>query len=104
MTKHNPVKSESVRSFRWSGLVTAFIWFMFQNVFVEMVVYRNQLSGQKISWAPLTPLGSWVNPTIFTIGTSTCTLQGQMPWLIMTPVFYFVLLLEYRRFEIEKRK
>ena len=93
------VRKEGLKKFRWSGLSIAFIWFIFQNIVVEMIVYNNQLAGKEVSWAPLTPFGPWVNPTLFSIGTATCTLQGQLPWLIMTPVFYFVLLKEKARYK-----
>ena len=93
------VRKEGLRQFHWSGLAITFAWFMCQNILVEMIVYSTQVAKDKeLSWAPLTPLGPWVNPTIFTIGSATCTLQAQMPWLIMTPVIYFVLLWQQSRF------
>ena len=98
------MKKDGLGQFRWSCLVITFLWFMFQNILVEMVVYSTQIALDKeLSWAPLTPLGPWVNPTIFTIGSATCTLQAQFPWLIMTPVFYFVLLREKARYQNNPR-
>merc|ERR1739838_292361 len=98
------VRKEGLRQFSWSALAIVFIWFLFQNILVEMIIYRTQVAkGKELSWAPLTPLGPWVNPTLFTIGTATCTLQTQLPWVIMTPVFYLVLLREQARFKQNQR-
>merc|ERR1711962_1662241 len=35
-------------------------------------------------------------PTLFRIGDSRCSLQAQLPWLLMTPVFFFILNWQYR--------
>ena len=93
------VRKESLQQFHWTGLFITFSWFLSQNILVEMIVYSTQVAKDKdLSWAPLSPLGPWVNPTIFRIGSATCTLQAQAPWLIMTPVFYFLLLWQQSRF------
>ena len=90
------VRKDGLAKFHLSGLAIPLVWFLVQNILVEMVVYSAQVAKDKeLSWAPLAPLGPWVNPTIFTIGDATCTLQGQMPWLLMTPIFYFVLLWQH---------
>ena len=63
--------------------------FIFQNLFVEMFLYHDQLSvGKPVSWAPLSPLGANLNPILFTLGDRTVSLQSQIPWIIMTPLFY----------------
>ena len=60
-----------------------------QNLFVEMYLYHDQLSiGKSLSWAPLTPLGPWYNPMLFELNNRTIFLQNQIPWLLMTPIFY----------------
>jgi hypothetical protein len=41
-----------------------------------------------LSWAPLVPTGPWWNPTLFEFRDRTITLQGQVSWLLMTPLFY----------------
>ena len=65
------------------------IWFIGQNVFVEMYLYHDQLAvGKALSWAPFAPTGPWFNPVLFEFNGRTITLQGQLPWLIMTPLFY----------------
>ena len=43
----------------------------------------------QVSWAPLSPLGRMVNPEI-RVGGAACSLQGQMPWILMTPIFYLL--------------
>ena len=66
-----------------------FIWFMAQNILVETIIYHNQVGGGALlSWAPLMPLGSWLNPTIMSFGEREVTLQSQSAWLIATPIFY----------------
>jgi len=92
------VQKEGLRRFKWPALVICSLWFILQNILVEMVVYSSQLTrGKEISWAPLTPLGPWVNPTLFTVGQASCTLQAQLPWILMSPLFYFILLREQAR-------
>ena len=64
-------------------------WFVDQNVLVEMFVYHDQLAeGKALSWTPLAPLGSWLNSTLFEVHGRTITLQEQVLWLIMGPLFY----------------
>ena len=67
------------------------IWCIGQNIFVEMFLYYDQLSvGKDLSWAPLAPTGPWINPILFQYGDRTITLHGQVPWLLMTPILYFI--------------
>ena len=54
-----------------------------------MFLYHDQLAeGKPLSWAPLAPTGPWFNPTLFEFRDRTITLQGQVPWLLMGPLFY----------------
>ena len=77
------------------------IWCIGQNVFVEMFLYYDQLSvGKDLSWAPLAPTGPWINPILFQYGDRTITLHGQVPWLLMTPILYFITM-HFGRKEIE---
>ena len=72
-----------------------------QNIFVEMFLYYDQLSvGKDLSWAPLAPTGPWMNPVLFQYGDRTITLHGQVPWLLMTPILYFITM-HFGRKEIE---
>ena len=80
---------------RWRSGVFLFLlaFFVGQNILVEMFLYHDQLAvGKQLSWAPMSPLGSFWNPVLFEFADRTITLQGQMPWLMMTPLFYWQLL------------
>ena len=73
----------------WNFFFVLLTVFIAQNLFVEMYLYHDQLSvGKLLSWAPLSPLGSQFNPTLFKLSDRTISLQSQMPWIIMTPLFY----------------
>ena len=77
------------------------IWCISQNIFVEMFLYYDQLAvGKDLSWAPLAPTGPWINPILFQYGDRTITLHGQVPWLLMTPILYFITM-HFGRKEIE---
>lgn len=81
----------------WGAFLLLLVWFLGQNVFVEMFLYHDQLAeGKPLSWAPLAPTGPWLNPTLFEFNGRTITLQGQLPWLFMTPLFYRALELFFR--------
>ncbi|MBT3670288.1 MAG: hypothetical protein HON98_06065 [Chloroflexi bacterium] len=80
-------------SWHWGAFVILFVWFVGQNIYVEAIVYRDQLDDDKpLSWGPLTPGGPWWNPTIFKINGSPIKFQTQIPWVLMTPIFYWVVL------------
>ena len=77
------------------------IWCISQNFFVEMFLYQDQLAvGNDLSWAPLAPTGPWINPILFQYRDRTITLHGQVPWLLMTPIIYFITM-HFGRKEIE---
>jgi hypothetical protein len=77
------------RDWSWSVLWFLMLFFVAQNVIVELFLYHDQLSvGKFLSWAPLSPLGSWFNPVLFHFYERTVSLQSQIPWVIMTPLFY----------------
>ena len=82
-------ESKYFREWHWSAFSILLIWFIGQNVFVELFLYHDQLAvGKALSWAPFAPTGPWYNPVLFEFKERTITLQGQLPWLIMTPIFY----------------
>jgi len=82
----------------WGAFFVLLAWFLAQNVFVEMFLYHDQLAeGKPLSWAPLAPTGPWLNPTLFEFNGRTITLQGQVPWLLMTPLFCGALIAYFRR-------
>ena len=76
----------------WGAFAAMTTWFIAQNVYVEAIVYQAQLAeGFDLSWAPLAPTGPYFNPAM-QLGDATLTLHGQIPWLIMPPLFYWVCL------------
>jgi hypothetical protein len=78
-----------LRSWHWGAFGVLLLWLLGQNIFVEMFLYHDQLAeGKRLSWAPLAPTGPWLNPTLFQFRGRTITLQGQLPWLVMAPIFY----------------
>ena len=83
----------------WNVFCVLLIFFITQNILVETFLYYDQLSeGKAISWAPLSPLGPWINPVLLHLQDRTVSLQSQIPWLIMTPLFY-----GYTIYHINKR-
>jgi len=90
-------KTTPFTSWHWGAFFILFIWFVGQNLYVELVVYHEQLKNEKpLSWAPLTLVGPKKNPTIFTIKGRGVKLQTQIPWLLMTPIVYWVVLALYQ--------
>ncbi|MEH6590913.1 MAG: hypothetical protein V7746_11675 [Halioglobus sp.] len=85
------------RQWHWGAFFILSVWFIGQNVFVELYIYQLQLAeGLRLSWAPLIPTGPWYNPTLFQFGDKTLQLQTQLPWLLMTPIYYGLLIKLYR--------
>jgi hypothetical protein len=86
------------REWNWGAFAVLLAWFLSQNILVEMFLYHDQLAeGMLLSWAPLVPTGPWFNPTLFQFGDRTITLQGQVSWLLMAPLFYGALVVYLRR-------
>ena len=80
-------------NWKWGAFFILFIWFIAQNIYVEAFFYHLQLgSNGDLSWAPLQPLGSCYNPTLFEIGENPITFQSQSSWVIMTPIVYLLLI------------
>jgi hypothetical protein len=87
-----------VRGFRWPAFLILLVWFLAQNLWVELRLYHMQLAeGMAISWAPLAPTGPFWNPALFEIGGRPVHLHTQLPWLLMTPIFYGIVLVCFRR-------
>lgn len=86
------------REWNWSAFAILMAWFLGQNILVEMFLYHDQLAeGKPLSWAPLVPTGPWFNPTLFEFRGRTITLQGQVAWLLMGPLFYAGVIAYLRR-------
>ena len=84
----------------WKAFFVLLSIFIFQNIFVELFLYHDQLSiGKTISWAPLSPLGPDLNPILFTFFGRTVSLQSQIPWIIIAPLFY-----RYLIYHLNERK
>jgi len=91
------------KAWRWSAFIILLAWCIGQNLIVELFLYEDQLGvGKPISWAPLTPLGPYINPILFEYGDRTVNLQSQIPWLIM-PVFLYKLVIYFNNRDDKRR-
>ena len=89
---YKKIKSPFI-SWKWGAFLILFVWFVAQNIYVEAFFYHLQLGSiGDLTWAPLQPLGSWYNPTLFQIGGNPITFQSQSSWVIMTPIVYYLLI------------
>ncbi len=62
-----------------------FLAFVGQNVFVELVIYKDQVAlNHELSWAPLSP--KWIDT--ISIFAATMTFHVQMTWVLMFPIFF----------------
>jgi hypothetical protein len=75
----------------WRAFTIFMLWCVGQNIGVEMFLYHDQLAeGKILSWAPLAPLGSYVNPELIEFNGRRIMLQTQIPWLILPPLIYYL--------------
>ena len=73
----------------WSAFSIFMLWCIGQNILVEMFLYHDQLAeGKDLSWAPLSPAGSYFNPLLFEFNDRRLMLQTQIPWLILPALIY----------------
>ena len=73
----------------WSAFSVFMLWCIGQNILVEMFLYHDQLAeGKDLSWAPLSPAGSYFNPLLFEFNDRRLMLQTQIPWLILPALIY----------------
>lgn len=90
--------SNFLTQWNWKAFSILLAWFIGQNIIVEMFLYHDQLAvGKPLSWAPFAPTGPWFNPVLFEFRDRSISLQGQLPWVIMTPLFYASLIGYLRR-------
>ena len=83
--------SNPFNKWNWSVFSVLLIWFVIQNIYVEVFFYHLQLgSNGDLSWSPLMPLGSYYNPVLFEILGRPVTFQSQSSWLLMTPIVYYL--------------
>lgn len=91
-------KSSPFEKFIIPAFLILLSWFLIQNIWVEIVLYYNQVGGDaRLSWAPLMPLGPWFNPSLFSIFGREVTFQGQIVWVLATPIYYFVMIYFHRK-------
>ena len=91
-------KSSPFEKFIIPAFLILLSWFLIQNIWVEIVLYYNQVGGDaRLSWAPLMPLGPWLNPTLFSMFEREVTFQGQIVWVLATPIYYFVMIYFHRQ-------
>ncbi len=84
---------------KWGAFGLLFAWFVGQNLLVELTIYQDQLAaGKRLSWAPMIPTGPWINPVLATVAGRTIHLQTQVPWVLMTPLFYATTIACCRRY------
>jgi len=94
-------KKSPFLKWNWGAFSIFLLWFIIQNIYVEAFFYNLQLgSNGDLSWAPLHPLGSWFNPTIFKIAGRSITLQAQSSWILMAPIVYLTSIYFYRKQKI----
>ena len=75
-----------------------FIWFLAQNIWVEVILYFDQVGGDtKLSWAPFMPFGPWFNPILFSFGEKEISFQGQSAWVIATPIYYYLMIYFFKK-------
>ena len=90
--------SNPFESFSLPAFIILLIWFLAQNIWVEVIFYFNQVGGDvRLSWAPLMPLGPWFNPTLISFGERHISFQGQSAWVIVTPIYYYLMIFFYKR-------
>jgi len=95
-------KKDVLAMWNWKVFVVFLVWFVGQNLIVELLI-SGQISGAEdeneifVSWAPLSPIGPHWNPSIKVIGEARLSVQNQIPWLLMTPLFYACCIAVYRR-------
>jgi len=89
--------TEVFAAWHWKVFFIYLLWFVGQNLIVELMI-SGQISSEEtiISWAPLSPIGHAWNPSL-TIGNAKLTLQNQIPWTLMTPIFYSCCIWIYKR-------
>ena len=73
----------------WKAFSIFMVWCIAQNILVEIFLYHDQLSiGKDLSWAPLSPLGPYINPLILEFNNRSLMLQTQIPWIILPALIY----------------
>ena len=90
-------KPTAFERFHWPAFIVILLYFVAQNVYVEYAINAQVGTDTQLSWAPLIPTGPWWNPVLFEIKNRTITFQTQLPWVLMVPIFYALVLWRYQR-------
>ena len=78
----------------WKAFSIFMVWCIAQNILVEIFLYHDQLSiGKDLSWAPLSPLGPYINPLLLEFNNRSLMLQTQIPWIVLPAVIYMTVIL-----------
>ena len=78
----------------WKAFSIFMVWCIAQNILVEIFLYHDQLSiGKDLSWAPLSPLGPYINPILLEFNNRSLMLQTQIPWIVLPAVIYMTVIL-----------
>ena len=73
----------------WKAFSIFMVLCIAQNILVEIFLYHDQLSiGKDLSWAPLSPLGPYINPLLLEFNNRSLMLQTQIPWIILPAFIY----------------
>ncbi|MCP3983532.1 MAG: hypothetical protein GY723_04045 [bacterium] len=80
-------RDTAFKAWKWPALMVLSIVFVGQNIYVEYMIHDQVKPGLPLSWAPLIPTGPWFNFVLFEIGGRAITFQTQLPWVLMVPVF-----------------
>lgn len=91
-------KDTPFRRWRWPALALLFVVFVGQNIYVEYVIHDQVKPGLPLSWAPLIPAGPWFNFVLFEINGRAITFQTQLPWVLMVPIFSWLVFWCRRRY------
>jgi len=98
------LKNIAFKEWRWPAFCILFVYFVAQNVYVEIMLHEQVKPGMTLSWAPLIPTGPWWNFVLFDIDGRTVTFQTQLPWVLMVPIFYWLVIYCFRRFSGERTR
>ena len=91
-------RDTAFRAWKIPALAVLAIVFVGQNVYVEYMIHEQVKPGLPLSWAPLIPTGPWLNTVLFEIDGRAITFQTQLPWVLMVPVFTWLVIRCRRRF------
>jgi hypothetical protein len=91
-------KDTAFKRWTWPAVTVLLVLFVGQNIYVEYVIHDQVKPGLPLSWAPLIPTGPWLNFVLFEIDERAITFQTQLPWVLMVPVFGWLVFWCRRRY------